>query len=35
VTFDHWTGHRPITIDWRLKTSVPEKLHELFRIGFS
>ncbi len=32
VTFDHWTGDRPITIDWRLNTPVPERLHELFRI---
>jgi len=32
VTFDHWTGNRPITIDWRLKAPVPERLHQMFRI---
>ena len=32
VTFIHWTGDRPITVDWRLRTPVPERFYELFRI---
>lgn len=33
VTFETWEGERPITINWRLPTPVPERLHALFLIG--
>jgi len=32
LTFDSWHGERPITIDWRLTSPVPERLHALFLI---
>jgi hypothetical protein len=33
VTFESWHDERPITINWRLSTPVPERLHALFQIG--
>jgi hypothetical protein len=32
VTFEAWQGDRPITIEWRLQTPVPERLRDLFLI---
>jgi superfamily II DNA or RNA helicase/HKD family nuclease/diadenosine tetraphosphate (Ap4A) HIT family hydrolase len=32
VNFEAWQGDRPITIEWRLDTPVPERLRELFLI---
>jgi superfamily II DNA or RNA helicase/HKD family nuclease len=32
VTFETWQDERPITINWRLSTPVPERLHALFLI---
>jgi len=33
VTFEKWHGERPISIEWRLTTAVPERLHKLFLIS--
>jgi hypothetical protein len=33
VTFESWQDERPITINWRLSTPVPDRLHALFQIG--
>jgi len=32
VEFEKWQGERPISIDWQLNNSVPDRLHKLFRI---
>jgi hypothetical protein len=32
VTFESWQDERPITINWRLSTPVPDRLHALFQI---
>jgi superfamily II DNA or RNA helicase/HKD family nuclease/diadenosine tetraphosphate (Ap4A) HIT family hydrolase len=32
VTFERWSGERPITVYWTLPTPVPEKLHRLLSV---
>jgi hypothetical protein len=33
VRFENWHGERPITIEWRLPTPVPDRLKQLFLIS--
>jgi hypothetical protein len=32
VTFESWTGDRPIEVEWRMAQPVPEHLHRIFMI---